>query len=385
MTKNQWFRNNDVFKLQANATNPLDTLPQGVYSIEFNDREGFYLTKLQDKFQMPAKLYNVCDTFINRVITTYTNSDSNLGVLMSGLKGAGKSQSAKIICNTLKLPTIIVKNMGPLTGAMFDWISTFNFPCVYLFDEFEKNFGADDSTASIVLPFLDGVYKNESKKLFLLTVNSTRVNKNLISRPSRIRYTKEFSNLNTESIKEFLMDNLKDTSLIPQVLSFINTFTIISIDILNALTQEINMYGFEYVVENKDELNITIEKIRYNCNYKHFDTGSMEEVHKYVRFMNLEAVNPKEASRRSDDEKDEFYGLSYRWYSRLIEVDKHFQDIEKGDKVNYSEYDDDTLYVTEIDRESNIIYGINPSNPNYIYALQFKNEVKLSSLLDLTL
>lgn len=69
MNKNQWFRNNNVFKLQSNATNPLDTLPQGVYSIEFSEREGFYLTKLQDKFQMPSKVYNVCDTLLKESLT----------------------------------------------------------------------------------------------------------------------------------------------------------------------------------------------------------------------------------------------------------------------------------------------------------------------------
>lgn len=323
--------------------------------------------------------------FIKRVVNTYVNSDSNLGVLMSGLKGAGKSQTAKIICNILELPTILVKNMEHLNGAMFEWISTFNFPCIYLFDEFEKNFSSDDSASSFVLPFLDGVYKNESKKLFLLTVNNVNVNTNLISRPSRIRYIKEFTNLSTDSVKDFLNDNLKDTSLIPQVLSFINTFSIISIDILNVLTQEINMYGFEYVVNNKNELNITIEDIKYNCGYKSFEGVTMEEVHKNVRFMDLMADNPKEAERRSEDADDEFYGFNNRWKTRMISTGKRFCDLQKGDKIQYSEYEDDKMLISEIDRENNVVYGYNPYVPHYIYVIQFRNEIKLSSLLDLVI
>ena len=41
-----------------------------------------------------------------------------------------------------------------------------------------------------------------------MTTNNLSVNENLLSRPSRIRYLKEFGNLSLDAINNYLDDNL---------------------------------------------------------------------------------------------------------------------------------------------------------------------------------
>ena len=97
--------------------------------------------------------------------------------------------TAKILANKFNLPVIVVKSFGENNTQLIEFLASFNFDCVFFFDEFEKNFSDKDSS---ILQIMDGVYTSEYRRIFLLTTNETNINDNLISRPSRLRYIRRF-------------------------------------------------------------------------------------------------------------------------------------------------------------------------------------------------
>ena len=180
------------------------TLSPGIYNLELT-MFGFQLKKFANEFVFPYKVYQLESEFIDHVLKTYENTTGNLGILLNGTKGTGKTVTAKILANRLNLPIIVLKSMGDQNQAMIEYISSLNSDCVLFMDEFEKNFKESDST---ILQIMDGVYNSNHRKIFLLTTNEMSINENLVGRPSRIRYVKHFGNLSMETINEYLDDAL---------------------------------------------------------------------------------------------------------------------------------------------------------------------------------
>lgn len=54
------------------------------------DTYEIYLEEIADKFEFNFKLYGLEEQFINHVVTTYENTNQNLGILLDGKKGTGK-------------------------------------------------------------------------------------------------------------------------------------------------------------------------------------------------------------------------------------------------------------------------------------------------------
>jgi hypothetical protein len=101
--------------------------------------------------------------------------------------------------------------------------------------------------------------------VFLLTTNRTWVNENLLSRPSRIRYIKEFKNISRELIDEYMKDNLNDMSAKEDIITYIDTLDVSTIDILKTAVQEVNIHGKEAFRKNMKVLNADLMSIRYMC------------------------------------------------------------------------------------------------------------------------
>lgn len=207
------------------------------------------LKKIGEKFEFDFKIYDLgCDDFLKRVKETW-NSDyfikkgGNLGVILNGIRGTGKTISAKILCNTMDLPVIIIPYC---VDGIQDFIQNLEFECVILIDEAEKTFKSDRNsdrpTDEILLKVIDGVY-NKSRKMYILTTNKLTLNENLLGRPGRIRYIKQFGNLTPGAINEFLKDNLQDMSKKDLILQAVDLLEISTIDILRSMVDEVNIHG----------------------------------------------------------------------------------------------------------------------------------------------
>ena len=213
-------------------------LEPGVYRIQFDPREGFSLDLVERRFPLPSKVYGLHRGLVDRVTRTFTESSANVGVLLAGLRGTGKTVTGKVISNELDLPVILVER--DLDGIEL-FLSSIEQPVVLFFDEFEKVF--DEDKGRSLLSLLDGVASNSAKKLSILTANSLEIDQNFMDRPSRIRYRKEFGNLPRDGVLEIVEDRLADKQHLPDLIEHISRLKVITVDVVIALCDEVNRFG----------------------------------------------------------------------------------------------------------------------------------------------
>lgn len=244
------------------------------------------LKKICDKFEFNFKVYDLgYNEFLNKLVTVWNNdifveTERNLGVIFNGIKGTSKTISAKLLCNKLDMPTVIINEYF---DGILSFINSLDFECVILIDEAEKIFknSGDNSTDEILLKLVDGVY-NVCRKFYILTTNTLNVNDNLLGRPGRIRYIKEFGNLSEKVINEYLDDNLVVQDQRKNVLKTVDLLQISTIDILKNIVEEVNMLG---TISENSCLNIPKSKFAFKIlKFGAVELlGNFEEVKRYIK------------------------------------------------------------------------------------------------------
>lgn len=365
---NMWMiSGNNHTQIDANFT-ITDNLPKGIYNLNIDESGKWFLTKYAEEFIFSYKLYDLENDFIDHFIKTYQCSTGNLGCLFSGIKGTGKSVAAKMIANKLGLPIIIVKSMGQLNQSMIEYLSSINTECVLFFDEFEKNFDSKDST---ILQIMDGVYNSDFRKVFLLTTNSLYINENLIGRPSRIRYVKQFGNLSLNAVNEFLDDNLNDLSLKQNVIDFVNTLNISTIDILKSVVSEINIHGWEEFQQYNNVINVEFGKYYYSAIYTSVYKAEKTEDQNINNFYSI--VKP--ASRNKDIKLDTLSSIHFTdgFDDCNCTESKSFNNLTIGDKFDHEQIIqidyDKHIIVTQTDSYYHFYYILNPNAQTSLYNL----------------
>jgi len=310
MVRVSWIKSGTTFRRMEGDISNVETLPVGIYEVNLG-MDGWSLTQTSLGFTFNYKIYNLQRNFIDYVEKTYKSTKNNLGILFTGTRGTGKSVAAKILANELNLPVIIVKSMGENNQGLISYLSSFNFDCIFFFDEFEKQFNENDCS---ILQFMDGVYTSVYRRVFLLTTNDLSINENLLSRPSRIRYVREFGNLEKETVVEYLKDNLKDASATEDLISYIDTLTISTIDILKAIVEEVNIHGIEEFLATKSSFNVKTATFSYRGILAWIDPAEiktygiekfLEEATKYKHRYTIDDKYRQDLDKaKSDEEKD---------------------------------------------------------------------------------
>jgi len=232
----KWSKTGDIYYLGEVSTQ-VDKLDKGIYKLDLDKHENFFLTRTKGSFSFPYKIYGKETDFIKRVSLSYENTKGNFGVLLNGIKGTGKTVTAELICNELNLPVIIVsKKFKDLNSYLNDLVED----VIIFFDEYEKIYNDYNDD---ILTVMDGVLSNQYRKVFLLTTNSIRVNDNLLQRPSRIRYVKTFKDLEISVIEEIIDDKLLDITFRKEIIDFISKLEIITIDIVKSIIDEVNIHN----------------------------------------------------------------------------------------------------------------------------------------------
>ena len=355
-------RGSEYRRVEGNISN-VDNIPVGIYQIGLN-MQGFYLEHYNSEFLFDFKVYGLEEKFIDHVIKTYHNSTGNLGVLMNGIRGTGKTVSAKVLANRLRLPVIIVKSFDDQNQNMMEWFAGFNFDCIFLFDEFEKNFSDKDSS---ILQIMDGVYTSKYRRVFILTTNQTNINENLISRPSRLRYIKEFGNLTRDVVNEILTDTLNDKSCTEELLDYIDTLKISTIDIVKAIVSEVNIFGFKEFMETKSYFNVETETYTYSVRKAEVsESYKMSIDYRIVDFLDdckkaerkLQMMEPRITDFKTEEEWEaahliylnETRGKMSCYSSTITGLDKPFKSLKVGDTL-----EDGYEKIIAVDQENKVL------------------------------
>lgn len=267
-----------------------DQLPPKTYTVKLNENTGEFFLEEIDDFTLPEKIYGTNNNYAKRILDTFADRQGSTGVLLNGIKGAGKTLLAKqtsVYGKELGYPTIVINRdwHGDNFNAFIQSIST---PTIILFDEFEKIY--DYKTQRQILTLFDGVYN--SRKLFLVTTNEERdISTYMRNRPGRIYYSFNFDTLGQDFIEEFLDDRLQNKDRKEEVMKYTTVFSFFNFDMLAAVVEEMNRYDeslgdvlevLNIIPENKSSdthsvtLEVNNELFVINTSYQGFQPNTFE-------------------------------------------------------------------------------------------------------------
>ena len=242
-------------------------LPAGVWTPVFDKFRGIFLEKYDYKLSH-GKIYGKSQKIADHVFEAFKKADSNLGVLLSGGKGLGKSLTARLVIEHAvneKIPIIVVNDYLP---DLFNFLKNVS-NCVILFDEFEKVFsgkaneeseGNTLSKQEEMLSLLDGTSIG-THNLYIMTVNNlSKIDENLKSRPGRIKYHYRYDTEGADTIKAYCEDHLQKKELRDDIVDALLANRYVSLDIIKALVDEVNNFDVT-VDEAMQYLNIETDRI----------------------------------------------------------------------------------------------------------------------------
>ena len=269
----------NIFEIYDDSLKTFDKLPAKTYIVRFNKMTGFYLESYENLEIKEDKIYGVHMKKVEKVIRTFDKFDRNLGIILSGNKGIGKSLFAKILGNEIVkigCPLIIIDKFIP---GIASYIESIDQEVAVLFDEFDKTFGniktseneADPQAG--LLSLFDGI--SHGKKMFIITCNELRnLNDFLINRPGRFHYHFRFDYPTASEIREYLQDKISEKYYgeITKVISFSEKVNL-NYDCLRSIAFELeNGEKFEDAITDLNIINLRAD--RYNISL-HYTDGTI--------------------------------------------------------------------------------------------------------------
>ena len=251
------------YKIYDDDLKVYDSLPAYTYYIMFNKKTGFSLVRDEDII-ITEKTYGVHKEKVNKVANTFEKAERNLGVILSGDKGIGKSLFAKMLAEEGVKRGYPVIKVNEYVPGIASFISEIKQEVYILFDEFDKTFrpgkmeeqGGCLDPQTEMLSLFDGM--TQGKKMFIITCNEIkRLNEYLINRPGRFHYHFRFEYPGPEEIKEYLIDKKIDNKEINKVISFASKIRL-NYDCLRAIAFELT-YGesdFESAIKDLNIINL---------------------------------------------------------------------------------------------------------------------------------
>lgn len=232
-------------------------IPGKVYDFKETRAEGAYLEESKD-FTFPSTYYLSDDDnkFVHKTIDAF-NGTKNMttGVLLSGIKGSGKTLMAKKIAVESGLPIIVI-DPAVGTSVIEPFFAKTDTPCCIIFDEIDKYWNT-----RYLLSFLDGV-KPTCKKLVLCTCNDEEeIDEYLNDRCSRIRYKRVFDCIGEGIAKVVINDIINDEEKATAARDFLFAHaTTISYDNVIIFAEELRNNPNESFESVFEDLNITDNK-----------------------------------------------------------------------------------------------------------------------------
>jgi hypothetical protein len=253
-------------------SNVLEELPVGYYTLIDEDNPR---VKAISYPHLPAKLYGEVNRNVEIIYNSFQSTSKNLGVLLSGLKGAGKSLTCTVLAKKLGIPTISVTG-GFSLNKLTEYSNSLEQRVIFILDEFDKYYEAEEQND--ILTLLDGVYS--SNKLFVLIVNKVNLSEFLVNRLGRIKFHFRYNHCSEEIVEEILNDNLKNKHHKDDLLEVLN--------IIGSITPD-NLLNFIAEVDKLDVpprslaniLNFVPESATYLYNIVYKGTRGTGHIHRH--------------------------------------------------------------------------------------------------------
>lgn len=233
------------YQIYPNNINTYDQLPAATYNLCFSQQTGFSLAQTET-VTVSEKSYGSFTRRIDKVLSTYEDIQRNLGVILSGDKGIGKSFFAKRLSKAAidtGLPVIIVDRYIP---GIANFLNSIDQRCLILFDEFDKTFVNDSGESNSMndpqtemLTLFDGI--NIGEKLFVITCNNIwTLNSYLLNRPGRFHYHFRFTYPTAEEVREYLNDHTTNCEEEIENVACFSARVHLTYDCLRAIAYELN-------------------------------------------------------------------------------------------------------------------------------------------------
>lgn len=254
---------------------------------------------------------------------------------------------------------MIVNNIFP---GIVDAINSIKQDVIIFIDEYEKIFKERHE----LLTIMDGVLTTEHRKFFILTTNETYINDNLIQRPGRIRYFQTFGNLKPSVVEEIVDDFLIHTRFKNDIIKFISSLELITIDIIKSIIEEVNIHE-ESPEDFKDIFNCKKISGRYNVyQLKPNASGTVTETKIYsaVKLNRADLIRGDDHVGGSFYVDDDYMGVILKVLSPYTCVVKTKRETDDDDNV-IRESEEVTLRIENSD-VMNYAYKWNSVGTNHM-------------------
>jgi len=345
----------NTYSIYDDSLKTYDALPSQVYSVRFSKMTGFFLEKHADIEISEDKIYGVHMSKVEKVLSSFGVFKRNLGVILSGDKGIGKSLFAKLLsvkAVEAGLPVIIVDEYIPGIAAFIESIEQ---EAMFLFDEFDKTFASGNvdegvSPQAAMLTLFDGL--SQGKKLFVVTCNEIReLNNYLINRPGRFHYHFRFEYPSPTEVREYLEDKLDEKfyGAIDEVVSFSRKIDL-NYDCLRAIAFELNMgESFSSAIKDLNIINVNCE--RYSA-ILHYDNGMTARA-KDVRLDLFDDSGETELLYLYDSNGNNFVDVTFNPADCVFDTEKMVNVVYPEDlSVDYTNCDDDDKEIKALIEEA---------------------------------
>lgn len=287
----------DSFRVYNDDLKVFDKLPVNAYTLEYDSRSGHYL-KVTNHSTVGEKIYGPHKQKVDKIFDSFKIFDRNLGVILSGAKGIGKSVCAKLLSIRGVQEGYPVIFINQYSQGLADYLASIEQAVVVVFDEFDKTFneitdncGNRVDVQSELLTMFDGVMQSE-KKLFVVTCNRLEgLNEYLVNRPGRFHYHLRFDYPEAEEIREYLGDKITSDAKneIEKVVAFGRRVNL-NFDCLRSIAFELNAgYKFEDAIKDLNILNLEEEASKLQVIWA--DGSHSKIISEYVDTFSDESVS----------------------------------------------------------------------------------------------
>lgn len=197
------------YRIFNNAITTYDQLPPKTYRVDYDPETRIFSLLEAHDFEIPeTKIYGQHLDKVKKVLNSMDKMNRNLGVILSGDKGIGKSLFSK--CLGLKarkkgIPVILVNEYHE---GIANFLEEIEQTVMILFDEYDITFDEKKHNCQAeMLSLFDGV--SAGKKLFVITCNEIQsLSQYLINRPGRFHYHFRFLYPTADEIRDYMEDKL---------------------------------------------------------------------------------------------------------------------------------------------------------------------------------